>query len=180
MKKILMVFAVSTFFFACKNKGNNGLATDKNLVLTDTSLLHRSGIYSDTGNSAMGIIKQNMNGTTTTSSTTTTTTTTTTTGNANNKVATKNSGPNRSVNNRNTASRGRSTSTAPVKRDRGWSDAAKGTAIGAGSGAILGAVVSKDKVKGAVIGGVLGGAGGYAIGRDRDRRSGRVARNKKQ
>ena len=70
------------------------------------------------------------------------------------------------------------TTTAPVRRDKGWSSAAKGTTIGAGSGAILGAVVSKNKVQGAIIGGVIGAAGGYVIGRDIDRKSGRVARSK--
>jgi len=190
MKKILVVFAFSTFFVACKNKGGNGLATDKNLLLTDTALLKRSGLLTDTG-TANAIVRQNMVGTTTTSSTTTTTTTTTTTGLPNNKAATTNRGGSKSAGTTKNTSPARTTTpgstggngttaSAPVKQDKGWSDAAKGTAIGAGSGAILGAVVSKDKVKGAVIGGVVGAAGGYAIGRDRDRKSGRVARKQNQ
>lgn len=63
-------------------------------------------------------------------------------------------------------------STAPAKK-KGWSKAAKGTAIGAGSGAVLGAIVSKNKVKGAVIGGIIGAGGGYAIGRTKDKKDGR-------
>ncbi len=57
---------------------------------------------------------------------------------------------------------------------KGWSKAAKGTAIGAGSGAVVGALVSKKKGKGAVIGGVVGAGAGYLIGRDQDKRDGRV------
>ncbi|MEJ7830205.1 MAG: YMGG-like glycine zipper-containing protein [Segetibacter sp.] len=63
-------------------------------------------------------------------------------------------------------------STTPAKK-KGWSKAAKGTAIGAGSGAVLGAIISKNKVKGAVIGGVLGAGGGYTIGRSKDKKDGR-------
>lgn len=62
--------------------------------------------------------------------------------------------------------------TAPAKK--GWSKAAKGTAIGAGSGAILGAVINKkNRVLGGVIGGVLGGGIGYGIGRSMDKKDGR-------
>lgn len=61
---------------------------------------------------------------------------------------------------------------APEKK--GWSKAAKGTAIGAGSGAIIGAVVNKrNRAVGAVIGGVAGGAVGYGIGRHMDKKDGR-------
>jgi hypothetical protein len=62
---------------------------------------------------------------------------------------------------------------APVQKKKGWSHAAKGTAIGAGSGAVVGAIVSKNKAAGAVIGGVIGGVGGYAIGRSKDKKEGR-------
>ena len=64
------------------------------------------------------------------------------------------------------------TETAPVATEekKGWSNAAKGAAIGAGAGAIGGAVISKKKGKGAVIGGVLGAAGGYIIGKNKDKK----------
>lgn len=69
----------------------------------------------------------------------------------------------------------RTTSTAPVEqKKKGWSKAAKGAAIGAGVGAVTGAVVSKKKGKGAVIGGVVGGTAGYIIGRNKDKKDGRV------
>ncbi len=67
-----------------------------------------------------------------------------------------------------------SVSSNPAKpAKKGWSKAAKGTAIGAGSGAIVGALVSKQKGKGAVIGGVVGAGIGYLIGRDQDKKAGR-------
>ena len=63
--------------------------------------------------------------------------------------------------------------TTAVKK-KGWSKAAKGTAIGAGTGAVLGAVINKkNRVAGAVIGGVIGGGGGYVIGRGMDKKDGR-------
>lgn len=62
----------------------------------------------------------------------------------------------------------------PQQQKKGWSKAAKGTVIGAGSGAALGAIISKNKKgKGAIIGGVVGAAGGYAIGRSMDKKDGR-------
>jgi len=63
---------------------------------------------------------------------------------------------------------------SPAKAKKGWSKAAKGTAIGAGAGAVLGAVINKkNRVAGAVIGGVIGGGGGYVIGRGMDKKDGR-------
>ena len=63
---------------------------------------------------------------------------------------------------------------AKATTKKGWSKAAKGTAIGAGAGAVLGAVINKrNRVAGAVIGGVLGGGGGYVIGRGMDKKDGR-------
>lgn len=68
------------------------------------------------------------------------------------------------------------TAPKPVAQEKkGWSKAAKGTAIGAGSGAVLGAVINKkNRVLGGVIGGVLGGGIGYGIGRSMDKKDGRV------
>jgi len=63
----------------------------------------------------------------------------------------------------------------PTNQKKGWSSAAKGTAIGAAAGAGVGALIDKDKrLRGAAIGAAIGGAGGYAIGRKKDRESGRV------
>jgi hypothetical protein len=61
---------------------------------------------------------------------------------------------------------------APEKK--GWSKAAKATAIGAGAGAVIGGVVNKkNRAVGAAIGGVLGGGIGYGIGRSMDKKDGR-------
>ena len=61
----------------------------------------------------------------------------------------------------------------PVRK-KGWSSAAKGTAIGAGVGAVTGVLIDKKDGRGAVIGGLLGAGTGYVIGRSHDRKTGRV------
>jgi hypothetical protein len=66
------------------------------------------------------------------------------------------------------------TTAAPAKK--GWSDAAKGTVIGAGAGALAGVLIDKNDVRGAVIGGVVGAGTGYAVGRANDRKTGRVVK----
>jgi hypothetical protein len=62
-------------------------------------------------------------------------------------------------------------------KKKGWSSAAKGTAIGAGVGALGGILIDKKDGRGAVIGGLAGAGAGYAIGRAEDRKSGRVQKN---
>ncbi|MFC3563450.1 YMGG-like glycine zipper-containing protein [Pedobacter jamesrossensis] len=64
--------------------------------------------------------------------------------------------------------------TQPTAKKTGWSDAAKGTVIGAAAGAVGGALIDKKKGRGAIIGGLAGAGGGYLIGRGEDRKSGRV------
>jgi hypothetical protein len=63
---------------------------------------------------------------------------------------------------------------APAKK--GWSDAAKGTAIGAAAGAVGGMLIDKNDARGALIGGVVGAGAGYVIGRAKDRKTGRVVK----
>ena len=63
---------------------------------------------------------------------------------------------------------------APEK-PKGLSKAAKGAIIGGVVGAGAGAIIDKKKpVRGAVIGAATGAGVGYTIGRDGDRKSGRV------
>jgi hypothetical protein len=63
--------------------------------------------------------------------------------------------------------------TEPAKK-KGWSKAAKGTAIGAGAGAAAGAIISKNnRALGAVVGGIVGGGVGYGVGRSKDKKDGR-------
>lgn len=64
--------------------------------------------------------------------------------------------------------------TSVPARKKGWSQAAKGAAIGAGAGALGGILIDKKDGRGAIIGGVVGAGTGYLIGRDQDRKSGRV------
>ena len=51
---------------------------------------------------------------------------------------------------------------------KGWSNKAKGAAIGGGAGAVTGAVIGGGK--GAVIGGAAGVVGGALIGRNKDKK----------
>jgi len=61
-----------------------------------------------------------------------------------------------------------------ARKKKGWSKAAKGTAIGAGAGAAAGALLVKNnRALGAVIGGVVGGGVGYGVGRSMDKKDGR-------
>lgn len=70
-----------------------------------------------------------------------------------------------------------SAGTTTAAKKKGWSDAAKGTAIGAGVGALGGILIDKKDGRGAIIGGLAGAGAGYAIGRAQDRKSGRVQKN---
>ncbi|RTL56354.1 MAG: glycine zipper 2TM domain-containing protein [Sphingobacteriales bacterium] len=70
--------------------------------------------------------------------------------------------------------------TYEAPRKKGWSHAAKGTAIGAGAGAVAGAIIDKKHGRGAVIGAVVGAGAGYIIGRQKDKKTGRVHKKKKR
>ena len=67
-----------------------------------------------------------------------------------------------------------SAGTTTAAQKKGWSSAAKGTAIGAGVGALGGILIDKKDGRGAIIGGLAGAGAGYVIGRSRDVKSGRV------
>ena len=148
MKKALSIFVVVITLAACKN---NKKDIPPNMVLVDTTGLSKSNSLTDVGDKKYVITPKAE------------------------VVPSKIQNTTSSAASNTTVNNG---AVAPAKRDKGWSDAAKGTAIGAGSGAILGAVVSGDgnRGKGAVIGAVVGAGTGYAIGRTRDKKSGRVAR----
>ncbi len=67
-----------------------------------------------------------------------------------------------------------SSSAHEAKVKKGWSKAAKYSAIGGGTGAILGAVINKkNRVAGAVVGAVIGGGVGFGIGHSKDKKEGR-------
>lgn len=168
MKKILLIASVAVIFLACKSKTKTDLETNRNMVMVDTTGLSSSNGSTDVGKDVVPgnnntTSKKNQPGSNNA-------------GNNNNNPT-----PNNPANNNGTSTNGSaspSNSGVAAPADKGWSDAAKGTAIGGGSGAVLGAVVSKDKGKGAIIGGVIGAGAGYIIGRSKDKKSGRVARQK--
>ncbi len=178
MKKILSAFAVLTVFAACNNstpnEAANNMSTRQNTVSTSTTdrpqyieteavnddfaEKRTSGSFHDEGKvvryevykptAAPKAPVKRSTGATASKSTT--------------------------VRNKPVSSTGPvSAPVAQTKRKKGWSSAAKGTAIGAGSGAVLGAVISKKKGKGAIIGGIVGAGAGYVIGRAKDKKTGR-------
>lgn len=67
-----------------------------------------------------------------------------------------------------------STNTSQSTENKGWSKAAQGAVIGGATGAVGGAIISKHKGTGAAVGAAVGAAGGYIIGRDKDKKDGRV------
>ena len=68
-----------------------------------------------------------------------------------------------------------SSGEAKASQKKGISKAAKGAVIGGVAGAAGGAILNKkNRVLGAVIGGVVGAAGGYGIGRQMDKKDGRI------
>ncbi len=161
MKQIFPILALAVTLGACKAKINEA-DMNKNMVLVDTTGLYKNNVLTDVGNNKFVITEKPV------------------------VVEPVRTTPARnpvrraSTNNSNTvysSGTNKSTNAAYPQRDKGWSDAAKGTAIGGGAGAILGAVVSKNnRGLGAVIGGVVGAGGGYVLGRAQDRKSGRVER----
>ncbi|MBS1510733.1 MAG: glycine zipper 2TM domain-containing protein [Bacteroidetes bacterium] len=153
MKKIVFIFSTAAIFIACNSKSK--LDADKNLVLTDTSALYKNNTSTDIGKDGKHLATSNHA--------------------ASNSAGREGNSANTSDN---AAPSNNGTAPATQPSDKGWSDAAKGAAIGGGTGAVLGAVVSKDKGKGAVIGGIIGAGTGYVIGRSKDKKSGRVARQK--
>ena len=162
MKNSLLIIALAVLFAACGNK-KAALDANKEMLLRDSLALVKSNILTDRAHDS--IVKDNA----IKAERAQQRRTATNNGNSNSGSTKNNDGG---------SSATEAQGTTPSNQDKGWSSAAKGTAIGAAGGAVLGAVVSKNKAAGAVIGGVVGGAGGYAIGRAQDRKSGRVARKK--
>jgi len=160
MKKILSVFTIALIFTACKSKIKAD-TENKNMVLVDTTGLSKSNALTDVGGKY--VINENATATTV------------------KKDAPISSGNNEVRSNTSASGSANTNATAPasVPRDKGWSHAAKGTAVGAGTGAITGAILNKDnRGTGAIIGAVIGAGTGYIIGRSTDKKTGRVARAK--
>lgn len=160
MKKIFPILALVITLAACKTKVNT--AENKNMVLVDTTGLSKHNVLIDAGNNKYVVAEKPV-------------------APVNKPVTRKSSANSANSNNSNTVhSSGTNTTTnASYPQDKGWSHAAKATAVGGGSGAILGAVLNKDnRVGGAIVGGVIGAGAGYVIGRSVDKKTGRVARAK--
>lgn len=161
MKKIIPIVALVISLGACKSKVNT--AGNKNMVLVDTTGLSTHNVLTDVGNNKYVVTEKPA----AISQPATHKPAATATGNNNNSNTTNSSGTNTTTN------------ASYPQEDKGWSHAAKGTAVGAGSGAIIGAAVNKDnRVGGAIVGSVIGAGTGYVIGRTVDKKTGRVARSR--
>lgn len=196
MKKILSIFAVTAVFAACNNNPKTGTDTPAAVTTADTATLNHNAFtdkaeevqlngVSDTiiANDGNAYVKVNPkeaaepapvinkktavrhtahtktarsdgSGTTTSKSESTTVSNGTSGTSGNNGTET-------------------TTTTTTETKKEGWSKAAKGAVIGAGTGAAAGAIISKKKGKGAIIGGIIGAGGGYIIGRSKDKKDGR-------
>lgn len=166
MKQLFPILALAVTLGACKAKINEA-DMNKNMVLVDTTGLHQNNILTDVGNKKFVITPKPVEAEPVRTVAA--------------RKAVRRSNANNNSNTAYSSGTSKSTNAAYPQRDKGWSDAAKGAAIGGGAGAILGAVVSKNnRAAGAIIGGVVGAGGGYAIGRSQDRKSGRVERTRQR
>ena len=155
MKKIIPIVALVISLGACKSKVNT--AGNKNMVLVDTTGLSTHNVLTDVGNNKYVVTEKPAAPA--------------------HKSSASATGNNNNSNTTNSSSTNTTTNASYPQEDKGWSHAAKGTAVGAGSGAIIGAAVNKDnRVGGAIVGSVIGAGTGYVIGRSVDKKTGRVAR----
>ena len=162
MKKLLSIFAIAVIFTACKNKKNSDTKKNKNMVLVDTTGLYKSNALTEVGGKY--VINENAVVNKTSHSQKQSTSSRQTAGKEN------------TVRN---YSKVNSNKAANIPQDKGLSHAAKGTMVGAGTGAITGAILNKEhRGTGAIIGTVIGAGAGYIIGRQTDKKTGRVDRAK--
>lgn len=161
---VLIAFAVSSIFMACKSKTE----TSSNIVGTD-SALYNNNMLADTARAqtlppgTKRVVETfNADG----SGTKTTTTVPGVKTSSSIKTGTVKTGTSVSSEAGTSSTK---TETKTVQK-KGWSNKAKGAVIGGVGGAVVGAAVSKKKGKGAIIGGVVGAAGGYIIGNEKDKK----------
>jgi hypothetical protein len=179
MRKLLMIFAVTSVFAACNNKETD-LETTKDVVVTDTSSMYNSNVSTDTGTTITTnvappaaapttIIRERTVYVDKTPKTTTKKSVPQTQTNTGTGTTTTNTGTGTTTTTDNGAGTTTTTTTPAPKEKEGMSSATKGAVIGGVGGAIGGAVLSKKKGKGAIIGGVIGAAGGYILGKKKDK-----------
>jgi YMGG-like Gly-zipper len=161
MKNVFYILAVVVTMAACNTKTKQE-DIGKNMVLVDTTGLSQNNILTDVGNNKYIVTPKPLA--------------------AVYEAPVKKTAAKKKATSSNTVYTSKSNTTTNAvypQKDKGWSSAAKGTAIGGGAGAILGAVIAKNnRVGGGIIGAVVGAGAGYAIGRANDRKTGRVDRTR--
>lgn len=176
MKKYLAIIALASVFTACQPKQD--LNVNRNLVPLDTTRLYNNSILTDTAKTHLTDPNMGVKKTVTTTTTTIEPVAAGAAGAAAGTAVAHHAATHRSGVHHSYSSGGGGTYVAPAPaRPRGISSAAKDAAIGGVGGAVIGGVLGHS-VGGAVIGGVIGGGAGYAIGRAKDRRTGRVAQGR--
>lgn len=159
MKQTLAIFALAAMFAACKRTTNE--TANKNMVLVDTTGLHKSNALTNVGGKYVITNTDNEVVNNTTKKQTAARTQTSRSENTETSYSKVNSNQ----------------SAAAIPEDKGLSHAAKGAMVGAGTGAATGAILNKEhRGRGAIIGTVIGAGAGYIIGRQTDKKTGRVDR----
>jgi hypothetical protein len=159
MKLIPIVFSFAIFFSACKS--NSKTETRDIQFLADSSA-YNNNTFSDTSK----LVESEPAPAKTENAATT---------NRSPKKATTSTSKSSSTGSSSTGTVSNSgTTTSTTQEKKGWSKAAQGAVIGGVSGAVGGAIISKKKGTGAAIGAAVGAAGGYIIGREKDKKDGRV------
>lgn len=164
-KYVLLLFTISSVFYACKSNAGN---ETRNIQLLSDSTTYRNNIKSDTATGVSPVKKASV--TTIHKSTGNHNSTVHTNGNGN----TSNNNSASTSNNSNSGSNEKTSTTTTSSQKKGWSKGAQGAVIGGATGAVGGAIISKKKGTGAAIGAVVGAAGGYIIGHEKDKKDGRV------
>lgn len=162
MRSFLLALSIVTIFTACQSnhKSQNLTGTEASMSFPDNHVSDSSaGKVTPQGAKRVVVVEtHNADGSSTITTTTEANTTATSHADTLNAVT------------KPTVATATPVSTGSTEKQKahkkGWSNRAKGAAIGGVGGAAVGPVISKKKLKGALIGGVAGAAGGYIIGNE--------------
>lgn len=169
-KYVLLLFTISSVFYACKSNAGN---ETRNIQLLSDSTTYRNNIKSDTATGVSPVKKASVttiHKSTGNHNSSNNNSTVHTNGNGN----TTNNNSASTANNSNSGSNEKTSTTSTSSQKKGWSKGAQGAVIGGATGAVGGAIISKKKGTGAAIGAVVGAAGGYIIGHEKDKKDGRI------
>ncbi|MEO5996406.1 MAG: hypothetical protein ABIN89_06745 [Chitinophagaceae bacterium] len=160
MKSLFIVVTIALIFTACRSNSKTDketVATGSAMSLSDSSVVT---LLPDGTRRVTVVEKHNTDGSSTV--------TTTTDINSASSGKKESSATAATKVNTGTVATPAPVTTTEVKK-KGWSNRAKGAAIGGVGGAATGVILSKNKVAGGILGGAIGAGGGYIIGNEIDR-----------